>query len=163
METWVQALALAEPVWERAICQVGWLHLLLLAVYFGAAWLCFINSHLASQARGSMESPTLWYMAALALCALGVNALLQLDVLATQTLRSVAQLDGWYAHRRIYQYQVLGALVLVLLLGWNRLHAAYVAVGRDAAPVALGLGLVLLLLLLRTVSDRKSTRLNSSH
>ena len=99
-----------------------------------------------------MESPTLWYMAAVALCALGVNAPLQFDVLLTQTLRSAAQLDGWYAHRRIYQYQVLCALALVLLLGWNRLRAAYDAGGRDAAPVALGLALVLLLLFLRTVS-----------
>ena len=152
METWVQALGLAEPVWEQALDQVGWLHLLLLVLYFGAAWMCFINAHIARAARDSMEDPTLWYMAALALCVLGANTLAQFDVLLTQTLRSLARLDGWYAQRRLVQYMGLGGLALLLLLSWNRLHAAYGAAARDVAPMAPGLALLLLLLLLRTVS-----------
>jgi len=148
----VQALGLAEPIWEQSLDRVGWLHLLLLAAYFGAAWLCFVNAHIASQARHSMENPAVWYVAAAVLCVLGVNAMLQLDVLLTATMRAVARLDGWYAQRRVLQYQGLGGLALLVLLSWNRLRAAYVAAARDAAPVALGLSLVLLLLLLRTVS-----------
>lgn len=152
METLVDAFAQAAPVWEQAIEQVGWLHVLLLAAYFGVAWLCFLNGHLAGQAKDGTERSTVWVVATVLLCLLGVNTLLQLDVLLTATLRALARLDGWYAQRRMLQYQGLAALALLLLLSWKHWRAAYVAATRDAAPVALGLALVLLLLLLRMVS-----------
>ncbi len=154
MDTLVQTWAQTEPVWEQALESVGWLHLLLLLAYFGAAWLCFLNGHIASQARDSDENPMVWYAAAALLGVLAVNTMLQLDVLLTATLRALARLDGWYEQRRTYQYEGLAALALLVLLSWNRLRAAYVAAARDAAPVALGLSLVLLLLLLllKTVS-----------
>ncbi len=152
MDTLYQAFDSAGLVWEQALDQVGWLHVLMLVAHLGAAWLCLLNAHIASQATDDDETPGAWLAAAALLCLLGVNSMLQLDLLLTQTVRTMAKLDGWYGQRRELQYELLAGLVLLALLACGWLRAWFVANIRESEPVALGLLLLLLLLLLAALS-----------
>lgn len=153
MDTILQAFDTAELLWEQSLEQLSWHHWLLLMAYLGGAWLCFLNGHIAAGRSGDgEEQPGVWYLAAAVLCLLGLNTVLQLDVILTQTARTAAKFDGWYGQRRALQYELLAGLVLMALLAWWRLRAAFVAAIPESEPVALGMALVVLVLLMRAVS-----------
>jgi len=149
MDSLIQAFSSAAPVWEQALLQLTWYHGVIAAAYLGAAWLCLLNGHIT---RISHEQHTLWYAAAAALCLLAVNTVLHADVFVTQVLRELAKSEGWYGERRLLQALTMVAMMLVLLLSVNSLHARFAADDAPSEPALIGMAALLLLLALRTVS-----------
>ena len=149
MEVLVQAFADAVPVWEDVLLQLSWHHGFIVTAYLGAAWLCLLNADIA---RNAGDRSFIWYLAAVVLSLLAVNTMLHVDVLATQILRSVSKLEGWYGLRRPWQYGTVAVLVLIALWTARRLGRAFAASDESSVPVASGLTLLLALLALSTVS-----------
>jgi hypothetical protein len=149
MDTIAQVFSDAMPIWERVILQLSWYHGLIAAAYLGAAWLCLLNGHIA---KNSQEAHITWNVAAAALCVLAANSVLRGDVFVTHALRSLAKLEGWYGERRVAQYLAVLVLALIVLsvAGW--LRRAFTASNVASESVALGLAVLLVLLLVRTVS-----------
>jgi hypothetical protein len=146
------AVESAGVVWLQALEQVGWFHGLIAVAHFVVAWLCFVNGHIARQQADGAETHGAWWLAASVLCLLGINSMLQLDLLVTQTVRSMARLDGWYGDRRVVQYLLLALLALVVWLVWGWMRYLFANNIRESWPVAYGLVLLLLLLMLRGLS-----------
>lgn len=124
---------------------VGWMHALVVAAYFGTAWLCYINGFVAKN-EGESRGP--WLVAVALLAALGVNTLLRADVFLTELVRETAKLEFWYGTRSGIQYMAFAALSVVMLWLLVRLKGAFVAseVSEETIPT----GLLLLVLLLGT-------------
>ena len=111
-----QATKHASPIWQQAVYHLSWSHGLVASAYGVAAWLCFLNVQTEEEAQGSCA---LWCAATVLLCLLGANVVLQADVLVTQTIRTLARLQGWYGQRREWQYLLIGFMALAVLLALN--------------------------------------------
>lgn len=149
MNILLQAVIDAELVWEQALQDLNWYHGLIAAAYLFAAWLCVLNAHIA---RTSKETYAIWYVAATVLGVMAANTVLHGDVFVTQTLRSLAKLEGWYGERRQWQSVMIVALGLTALLAAGWLRSAFTACDVPSESVALGLAVLLILLAVRTVS-----------
>lgn len=149
MDTFYQAVATAALVWQAAIAEVGWHHGAIALAYLGAAWLCLLNAHIARQA---LEAHAIWYGAAIALCLLGANTVLQADLFMTHLMRATAKLQGWYGQRQPLQYAAVAVLALLVLISSQWLRAVFTASAVACEPVALGMGVLIVLFLVRTVS-----------
>ncbi len=149
MDIFLQAFLDAEPVWEHALRQLTWYHVLIAAAYLGAAWLCVLNGYIAKSSR---EADAIWYVAAILLGVMAANTVLHADVFLTHLGRSLSKLEGWYGERRLVQYAlvVVFALLALWAVGWLRI--AFTASDVPSEPVAWGLIALLILLAVRTVS-----------
>jgi hypothetical protein len=149
MDSMIQAVTSAAQVWEQALLQSTWYHAVIVLAYLGAAWLCLLNGHIAKSAR---ESDRVWYLAAIALCLLGVNTVLHGDVFLTHFVRAMARMEGWYGQRRWVQYGLVLLLAPIILLVAAWLRSAFSASDVPSESVAMGLALVLIIVSVRTVS-----------
>jgi hypothetical protein len=149
MDKLSQAFGNAIPTWEQAIMALSWYHGIILVVYLGAAWLCLLNAQIA---KDEEATTFIWYLAAIALCLLGVNAVLRGDVFVTLFLRSLALLQGWYEERRLLQDLTIGALVFAFLFAASRWRVNFAATDLPSGSMAFGLAVLIALLALRTVS-----------
>ena len=149
MDALCQAFADATLVWQDAVAQLPWQHWLLASAYLGAAWFCLLNSHIARTRAAPHRS---WLIAALLLCVLGLNTVLYADLFATQWVRTLARLQGWYGGRRPLQYALVALLTAIMLRGTYRSRNRFQASEVPLPSVALGLATLLLILALRTVS-----------
>lgn len=145
----MEAVYGAAAVWEQSVLGLTWYHGIIAAAYLGAAWLCFLNGHIAKNATGVYR---IWFFAAAVLCVQGANTVLHGDLLVTQVLRSLAILQGWYGERRQLQYLTLVVMVLAFFISFKWLRARFTADQVASGPVALGVSALLLLLAVRTVS-----------
>jgi hypothetical protein len=146
---WQEAFASACPQWAVSVRHAGWHHVLMAAGYAIASWLCVVSALMTRRADGDGGA---WFAAAALLALLGINALLQFDLLLVQVLRAVARLQGWYQSRREWQFALLGLLSTggLVALGWlrTRLHARW----SDCSPAVLGLALLVALAAVKAVS-----------
>lgn len=149
MDTLLQAISSATPLWQQSLTHAGWHHGVVTAAYLGAAWLCLMNDHLA---RAAHEPATGWRVSVAILCLLGANTLLQGDLWLVLALRAMAKLQGWYDARRTVQSSVLLMLPIMVLATARWWRAAAAATHRRVFPGDLGLGLLVLLFALRAVS-----------
>jgi hypothetical protein len=150
MDTFLQAMASATPVWELTILHVSWFHGVLAAAYLGTAWLCVLNAQIARDAR---VATTLWFTATIVLGLLGANSLLHGDVFVTHFLRALAKIQGWYGDRREWQYGIIGAAIVAVLLGANRLRLTFSAFDPSVSrPVGAGLAALLIVFAVRMIS-----------
>jgi hypothetical protein len=149
MNSLFEAAGLAAPAWQQAVAQLAWTHLVVAAAYGAAAWLCLLNRHSAMLA---LQGTAPWTAATLILVLLALNGVLCGEVFVTHWLRELAQLNGWYEHRRPVQY--LAALGALGALTWCARRGS--GAGRPEDPavrrVVVGLAVLLGLLALRTVS-----------
>ena len=155
-----QVFSTAVPVWEQALRQVSWYQCIVAMAYFGAAWLCFLNAHIA---KGALEANFIWYAAVGTLCVLGANTLLHGDVFVTHIFRSAAKLEGWYGQRRLVQYLVIAGLTLMALVAAYWLHSKFTACNVPSESVALGLTALVIVLLVRTVSAHGTDAVMNYH
>lgn len=148
-----QATEYASPIWQQAVYRLSWSHGLVAAAYAVAAWLCFLNVEIEEEALGSCAP---WCWATVLLCLLGANVVLQADVFATQTLRALARLQGWYGQRRALQYLLIGLMAMAALLALNSRHWLAQSLKHHAQPhtgaVSAGLLALLMLFAVRLVS-----------
>jgi hypothetical protein len=79
--------------------------LVVCAAYGTVAWWCHLSANLA---RTAPQPDPAWRWATWLLLTLGLNVLLQGDVLFVLLMRSIAKSQGWYEHRRTLQYLVIG-------------------------------------------------------
>lgn len=149
MEAFLQAFDIAAPIWILALERLSWSHGLVTTGYLLAAGLCLMNGHIA---RAAGETHKVWLLAASALCLLGANTLLQVEVLLTHVLRAIAKMEGWYGGRRELQYAVVGLLALLAWPLLMRLRTAFRTSNSASVPLVWGLTLVLLVFVLRLVS-----------
>ncbi len=150
MGSFVQAIEYAHPIWQEAIFNLGWGHGLVASAYGVAAWLGFLNARVARQTQGDCS---IWCGAALLMCLLGANTVLQGDVFATQLFRALSRLQGWYGHRREFQYAAIGLIALIALsLGFWIFQRFETYAQIHSGSVSAGLIALLLLLAVRTVS-----------
>jgi hypothetical protein len=149
MDSIIQAFSSAAPVWEQAVLKSTWYHAVIVLAYLGAAWLCLLNGHIAKAAQ---EGDRIWYLAAVALCLLGVNTVLHGDIFLTHFVRALAKMEGWYVQRRWLQYGLVALLAPIILLVAVWLRSAFSASDVPSESVALGLALVLIIVSVRTVS-----------
>lgn len=144
-----QLATAAADVWEVALMHLNWHHCVVASAYLGAAWLCLLN---APASKEDAPLRRLWVIAAVALCLLGANTILQADVFVTQFVRAAARVQGWYPQRRLLQY----GLVLLLASGFPfavaRWRAAFVAYGVQPQRVVLGLAILIFIAAMRLVS-----------
>jgi hypothetical protein len=155
-----QVFTAAVPVWEQALRQVSWYQCIVAMAYWGVAWLCLLNAHIA---EGALEANFTWYAAAGVLCTLGANTVLHGDVLVTHVFRSAAKLEGWYGQRRLVQYLVIAGLTLVAFFAARRLRSKFTACHIPSESVALGLTALVILLLVRTVSAHGTDAVMNHH
>lgn len=150
MDSLVQASEYAHPIWQDAIFHLGWGHGLVAGAYGVAAWLCFLNARVVRQTQGHCS---IWCAAALLMCLLGANIVLQGDVFITQLFRALSRQQGWYGHRREFQYAAIGLIALIALsLGFWIFQRSETYVQIHSGSVSVGLITLLLLLAVRTVS-----------
>lgn len=153
LQSLYQAIEHASPIWQQAVYHLSWSHGLVASTYGLAAWLCLLNGQTEKQVLGSCA---LWCAAAVFLCLLGANVVLQADVWVTQTLRAWVQLQGWYGQRRVWQYLVLGLLALAVLLALRSKMGLSPTFRRStqasAGAASAGLLALLLLFVVRLVS-----------
>lgn len=150
MGSFLKAIEYGHAIWQEAIVHLGWGHGLMAGTYGLAAWLCFLNARLARQTQSSCS---IWCGVALLMCLLGANSVLQGDVFATQVLRALAKLQGWYGHRREFQYAVIGLIALIALsLGVWMFQRFEAYAQTHAVSASAGLITLLFLLAVRTVS-----------
>lgn len=153
LQSLFQAMDHASLIWQQAIYRLGWSHAAVASAYGAAAWLCFLNMQIEEEALGSCA---LWWIAAVLMCLLGVNTVLQADVLVTQTFRALSRLQGWYGQRRALQYLVIGLITMAVLTTFNsrtrlsqKLNSCS---GVKAGAVSAGLLALMLLFVVRLVS-----------
>jgi hypothetical protein len=144
-----QVFSTAVPVWEQALRQVSGYQCIIAIAYFGAAWLCLLNAHIA---KGALEANFIWYAAVGTLCMLGANTVLHGDVFVTHIFRSAAKLEGWYGQRRPAQYLVVSGFTLIALVATYGLRSRFTACDVPSESVAWGLTVLLIILFIRTVS-----------
>lgn len=146
---WQHAMTTAYAAWELAIRPTGWQHGLLALGYLVCAWLCFISGH-ATRQNG--ENSQAWFIATGLMVILAIDTVLQPSLLLLQFLRSIAKLQGWYAERRQWQFDLLvllGFASLLILSGLcTRIKEAWTTCG----PTMLGVGLLVALAVLRAIS-----------
>ena len=70
-----------------------------------------------------------WTLAGVLLVALGVCALLRLDLLATLTVRALVQSEGWYDARRPVQFGLLLAVGIIVIQAFCGLLLVVVVAG----------------------------------
>lgn len=151
MNALLQAISSATPVWQQSLALAGWHHGVVAAAYFGTAWLCLMNHHLAGVAQRPRSG---WWVSVAILCLLGVNALLQCELWVVQVLRATAKLQGWYDTRRDVQSSILLVLSITLLAmarWWRSSSPSPDRLG-VADSLKLALGLLLVLFFLRAIS-----------
>ena len=149
MDTTMAAFSRSAQVWEPALLELNGFHAFVFLVYLGAAWLCFINGR---RRRDTKQDGPIWLAVATVLFVLGVNSVLQADLLVTQFLRTLSKLQGWYGSRREWQYGTVAVLALVFFVTAKKVRPRF---GEDQAPIALaamGVSGLVLLLALRIVS-----------
>lgn len=154
-ENWQPALGSAWLQWEAVVWRSGW-HAVVVAVGYGvAAALCAM---VAAEDRRDGVRGNGWAIAAALLAALGTVALLHLDVLLLVTMRVVAGAQGWYQHRREWQYVLLVLLAGggLAVLSWIRLRL--LARWSECAPVVLGVAFLAALAALKGVSFHYTDR-----
>ena len=149
MELVYKVLVDALPVWELAIAKTGWFHAVVVVAYLSAGWLCLANAHIARQ---TSEPRWIWYLAVIVLCLLGINTLLQLDLLLTHLLRGIAKSQGWYAERRTLQYGAVLLIGAVAAASAYRFRTECFASEMPSQAVSWGLAVLLLIFALRAVS-----------
>lgn len=149
METVFLAFDSAALVWARSVEQVGWPHVMFALAYGAAAWLCFMNSHLAQQAD---EPAAPWRAAMWVMAALGINMVLRLDMFGTELLRETSKIQLWYDKRRDIQFEILLALLVVGIWLLAKLGRSFTASGLPPDTVAAGVLLLVFLLGMRAVS-----------
>lgn len=150
MDSIYQAIGTATPIWQQAVFHLGRWHALVAGAYGVAAWLCFLNARLIKEAWGVDST---WCVAAVLMCLLGANVVLQGDVFVTQTFRALARLQGWYGQRSELQYLAIGFIALAVLgLGVRIFQRIGSGAQTDSDAVSAGLLALLLLLCVRTVS-----------
>ncbi len=142
---------------------IGWLTL---AAYLAAAWACWrsyvleAEIHRFAPVGTVVQWPAFWAILAVALAALGLNKQLDLQsLLTTQMVRDLAQRQGWYAQRRIYQARfilgiTLGVVAALALLVWSCRHY-----WRKRLPALLGMALLLGFVVIRASSFHHVDRL----
>lgn len=144
-----QVAGAASGAWQIAMMHLNWHHGLVASTYLGAAWLCLLNTRAS---KDDVPLHGLWVIAAVALCLMGANTILQADVFVTQLVRTAARLQGWYSQRRSLQY----ALVLVLAFGFlfavAKWWSAFATYGKQPQRILLGLVVLMLISAMRLVS-----------
>lgn len=144
-----QAFSSACPQWEAAIRHAGWPLLLLASGYALAGALCWASG-LANRRDGGNGGA--WFLAAGLLALIGADALARIDLLVIYVLREAAHLQGWYEHRRDWQYLALGALAVAGLLVLGGLRTRLQAAWSRCASAVLGVGVLATVAALRAVS-----------
>jgi hypothetical protein len=115
-----------DSAWHLGIghpTPIGWLAVI---AYFLAAWGCRTVFVAASASPGARSTARFWLLLAVALGALGMNKLLDLQTALTEIGRLLAHSGGWYERRQEVQIYfivavgVSGALALAALswLSW---------------------------------------------
>jgi hypothetical protein len=149
MDVFAAALADAIKVWEQALISLSWLHGVVVAVYLGAAWLCYINGFIA-QKSGEPTAP--WSVAVTILLGLGVNTVLRADVFMTELVRETAKLEQWYGTRSGMQYMAFIGLMVLMFWLLIKLKGAFVAGEEVEETIPTGLLLLIILLGIRSIS-----------
>lgn len=139
----------AAGVWQIALMHLNWHHGLVASTYLGAAWLCLLNMQ-ASKDDAPLRR--LWAIAAVVLCLMGANTILQADVFVTQFVRAAARVQGWYTQRRLLQYGLVLLLASGFLFAVAKWRAAFVAYGVQPQRVVLGLVILMFISAMRLVS-----------
>ena len=160
MNSIFQVFSTAVPVWEQALRQVSWFQGIIAMAYFGVAWLCLLNAHIA---KGVLEAHFIWYVTAGILCVLGANTILHGDVFVTHVFRSAAKLEGWYGQRRLAQYLVISGLTLLALVAAHWLRSEFTACDVPSESVVWGLVALVIILLVRTVSAHGTDAVINHH
>lgn len=139
----------ATLVWELAIVQLGWFHVVIAMAYVVAAWLCLLNARFAQDAR---ETFAVWCGVAGVLCILGANTVLHGDVWVTHVLRAMAKMEGWYGERRWMQYGLIVLLILMAVATAYKLRTELTVCDLPVESVSVGLTVLLVIVLLRGIS-----------
>jgi hypothetical protein len=133
---------------------MGWVTV---ALYFVAAWVCFLSARRSqvldrrASSYGRWE-PRLWVLFAVVLLALGISKQLDLQSPFTEAMRVVAREQGWYETRRQYQYAFIGAVAVFAACAAAALIAATWRLGRALKLAALGMVFVLAFVAVRAMS-----------
>lgn len=109
---------------------VGWATV---AAYLLGAWTCWRTYGLEVEESRPLDSnqatrrPWFWAILALLLVVLGINKQMDFQSLLTQVGRDLAQNQGWYSQRRLYQTRFIKAIALggaasLILLCWFCRH-----------------------------------------
>jgi uncharacterized membrane protein len=149
MDVISESLLVATEAWYQIILHVPWYHGFVAALVLWASWLCLLNGYTA---KGEHEDFFAWYIVAFLLCLLCANALLHLDFWVTGFFRSVAKMQGWYTDRRPLQYELIAGLLILLGLGAKWILPDLSSFYQSAQPVVVGVMVMLLIAMLRTVS-----------
>jgi hypothetical protein len=157
---WQQALSSGYPQWEAVVRHTGWQSLLVATGYALAGTLCWASG-LAH--RGDGGNGGAWFLAAGLLALIGANALARIDLLVIYLLREVAHAQGWYEHRRDWQFLVLGALAATGMLALGGLRTRLQAAWPRYASAALGVGLLATIAVLRAVSFHATDLVLNAH
>lgn len=139
----------AHPMWMISMPEISWVQGVHALIYLLCAWLCLVCA-IASRQAG--ESVTGWFVAVACLLGMMVESIFDVHLYALGVFRHQAYAEGWYGMRREIQTWFLGFSLLtgMALLAWLRTRIA--EDWPDCALAVFGLGLLLCLLLLRTVS-----------
>jgi hypothetical protein len=132
----VSGLSSAMPAWEEMLRHSSW-HQAVLAVAYGLVGLLCLVVARAGKVQEADER--LWGWGGIALLLMAAIALLSLDLLSVQVLRTLAREQGWYANRRLFQAGVLLALGLVAVLWLARRPRAPMAPARSLGLIGLAL------------------------
>jgi hypothetical protein len=146
---WQNAFAEACPQWEAAIRHAGWHQALLGLAYAIAALLCFAGAQASRRDDGTGGALA---VTSVLLVLLGLHAILETNVLLVHLSRFVARQQGWYEHRRAWQYPLLALLGTAGLVALVWLRSRLDSQWRRIAPIVLGVGVLAVLAALRAVS-----------
>jgi amino acid transporter len=117
----------------QAIAKADFADWITVAAYGAAAVVCILAWRRASRGetrQGSAIDARFWAVSAIALIALGINELLDLQTLLTAIGKAHAQANGWYEDRRPVQYAFIVGLAVASLIAvaamfyWGRKTSA---------------------------------------
>jgi hypothetical protein len=149
MANWQDTLADAGLQWQTLLGTIGWHHLAFAVAYAVAATLCCVSAAVAERDGGSGLA---WHALAMLLVLLGINSMVRLDLFAVFALRAVARAQGWYAQRRAIQAGVLALVLLAAVVAIAALRTRLAPAWQRCEFVATGLGLLLVVAVLRAIS-----------
>ena len=122
----------ADDHWEPGIgdpTAVGWVTVV---AYFLAAFLCWRAGRSVRANPGSGRERTFWWLFTAVLILLGFNKQLDLQTWLTLFGKHLAQEEGWYERRAIFQTAFIGAVAVGGVLGLAGLR---LLVGRGTRAV----------------------------